>query len=405
MIFKLLYGVGIRLYGAAIVLFSLWNAKAAKWYKGRKGQDIGALEKFSQSIWFHCASVGEFEQARPLIELIRKRTAEKIVLSFFSPSGYEMHRNYSNVDAVFYLPLDTKQSMKRLVSVLNPKVFVLVKYELWVNLLMELNNKKIPLVMVSARFRESHFIFKPWAGIYRQVLKSFEHIFVQDAKSEELLRSFAITRVSVAGDTRFDRVLAVASSSNGPDIGKASKPLIVAGSTWPEDDDLLLKAMLTHRSQFQLVIVPHELHENHIGKLLANKALRVGRYTTGSRLNEDLDVLVFDVVGALSYVYRKAYIAYVGGGFGKGIHNLLEPAVYGLPVVFGPNNKKFIEAQELQNLGVGIEVRKPIEVSNALSSLLSAELHEALSMKAKAYILESAGASEKCSLLIMSLLK
>lgn len=353
-------------------------------------------------LWVHCASVGEFEQARPVIEKHKAMFPDvPVVLTFFSPSGYELRQNYAFADAVFYLPMDTRGNVLRFLDLVKPTKVIFVKYEFWRNYLGELKRRAIPVYLISAIFREDQHFFKSWGGYFRKILANFEHIFVQDANSARLLNDIGVINVTVCGDTRFDRVKEVTGTSTQIETLAAfseNSLCLVAGSTWPADDEILARFIKTQKSilkssaeskqasasnpsqkenlfkpesrlPFKLVIAPHEVDDSHISKIISLfKEFKVVRYSEvkkssveksssirdnqiNTSLIREADVFIIDTIGILSVAYRYGSVAYIGGGFGVGIHNILEAAAYGIPVIFGPKYQKFKEARDLIKLG------------------------------------------------------
>jgi 3-deoxy-D-manno-octulosonic-acid transferase len=400
---NLLYNTAIRLYYLFIFIASFFNEKARLWIEGRKNtisllqQKLNATDK---TIWIHCASLGEFEQGRPLIENLKKDfPGYKILLTFFSPSGYEIRRNYPLADCVCYLPIDTPENVKTFLDAAQPTMAIFVKYEFWHNFINELSHRKIPLFLISAIFRKEQIFFKPYGGFYRKVLRKIEHLFVQDEHSKNLLTSIAITNVTVSGDTRFDRVFNTASTSDYlPAIENFcnGKPTLIAGSSWPEDEKLLAE-VFQQQQDWKLIIAPHETNTSNIErleKLMSFKSsCRFSQLHTGS-LEKNHDVLIIDTIGHLSKIYRYGTIAYIGGGFGKGIHNILEAAAFGLPVIFGPNYNKFREAKELIKAGGGFTIKDLDDLKVVFEKLKSNE-QKAAAETAKNYVLLNIGATEK----------
>ena len=399
---RLLYDICIAIYAALIRLVSPFNKKARLWCDGRKGmvermrQVIG---KESNIVWIHVASLGDFEQGRPLVDYVKERYPEyKILLTFFSPAGYEVRKNYPNADYVFYLPNDTRREVRRFLDVVRPKVVIFVKYEFWLNMLAELRKRKIRTYIASAIFRRNSIFFNPFGGIWREALKTFDTLFVQDDRSKELLAEIGVENVVVAGDTRFDRVSAIAERVEKVDIieqFKGDKRLFVAGSTWGPDEDILLP-LINENPNIKFVIAPHEMEESRIERILREVKGGAVRYTQLSNDFADKQVLVLDTVGLLSRVYGSAEWAYVGGGFGAGIHNTLEAAVYGLPVAFGPKYRKFKEARDLIELGIGCSVTDECELKRWFDELKSDKDYLArISALAKVYVGQHRGATEK----------
>lgn len=352
---KLIYNIGIYFYKIAIFIASFFNKKAFLLHKGQ--QDAfnllcSKIDRNANYVWFHAASLGEFEQGRPVIEKLKLELPEvKIVLTFFSPSGYEVRKNYAGADVISYLPLDTYFNAKRFVTLVNPSKAIFIKYEFWPNYLTVLKDHNIPVYSISAIFRPTQIFFKSYGNWYRNLLSSFSHIFVQDKASNELLSNFQIDNSSIAGDTRFDRVVDLAQNASPiPLIElflKGAQKVIVAGSSWPKDEELLVRFQ-KENPNFKLILVPHEIHEAHLSsieKMLDVRSIRFTRADISTIHNNDC--LIVDTIGLLSSIYRYADVAYIGGGFGVGIHNTLEAAVWKVPVVFGPNFQKFREAREL----------------------------------------------------------
>ncbi len=380
-----IYTFLILCYGLSIRVASLFNKKAALWVKGRKNS-LAQLEKsFSippfnkpgrKLAWFHCASLGEFEQGRPILESFKKQHPDYfILLTFFSPSGYEVRRAYSGADSVLYLPLDIPRNVSRFVSAVKPDIVFWVKYEYWYNFLSYLQQKQIPVILVSALFRAEQHFFKPYGRWARNILRGFTKIFVQNDFSKSLLGSFGITNTEVSGDTRFDRVAAVASKPTDIEIAKAfasDHTVMVAGSTWPADEELIFRFKAISMHTFRLIIAPHEIHPAHIQSLMlkaGGKAVQFSKTNAAEAANAE--ILIIDSIGMLSQLYQYGTIAYIGGGFGVGIHNILEAAAFGLPVFFGPNYQKFMEAKDLIGLKGAFEVRSAEELTLLTNDLLS----------------------------------
>ncbi len=359
-----MYNISIYFYQLGIFIASFFNEKASKLRKGQS-ETFTVLKKKvnvdTSYIWFHAASLGEFEQGRPLIERIKQTNPEcKILLTFFSPSGYEVRKNYPLADIVCYLPVDTFANATRFLNSIKISKAIFIKYEFWPNYLKELQKNNIPVYSISAIFRPQQLFFKPYGFFYRNILKKFTHIFVQDKVSEELLLKYDLKNVTVAGDTRFDRVSELAKHAGKIQIVEKflndASQIIVAGSTWPKDEELLCK-YLNDNPKIKLILVPHDISELHIesiSKLLRNNFVRFSKA-------ENLEIahcncMIVDTIGLLSSIYQYANLAYIGGGFGVGIHNTLEAAVWNVPVVFGPNYRKFREANELITLGGGFSI-------------------------------------------------
>ncbi|MDP4202905.1 MAG: glycosyltransferase N-terminal domain-containing protein [Bacteroidota bacterium] len=373
----LLYNSGIALYQAGIKLAARWNEKAGLLEKGQNSSFSILQEKIipgQKYVWFHASSLGEFEQGRPLIEELKRRSLEKkVVLTFFSPSGYEVRKNYTGADVVVYLPMDTPGNVSRFLDIVKPEKAVFIKYEFWANYLTELQKREIPTYLVSAIFRPQQAFFKWYGGWYRKLLSAFTHLYVQDNSSEELLKTIGVTNVTVAGDTRFDRVAEIAAQAKELPLVEAfakDRRVLVAGSSWPLDEDILFDYFNSHDDLF-LIVAPHVTSESHIEDICRKLKRPFARYTkTDEQHAAQADCLIIDCIGLLSSIYRYGQIAYIGGGFGVGIHNVLEAAVYGVPVIFGPNYHKFREACGLIDAGGGVSVSELQQYVNLMDKLL-----------------------------------
>jgi len=377
---NLLYQFGVYLYRFLAAVLAPFNEKARFFHRGQK-QVFSILEASDLTgeriIWVHCASLGEFEQGRPVIEAIKSKYPScKIVLTFFSPSGYEVRKNYAVADVVCYLPVDTKTNVKRFLDLVNPEMAFFVKYEFWKNYIEELNRRNIPLYLVSAIFRKEQLFFKSGlrAKWYRKVLENVCHFFVQNKQSAELLEKIGLSNYTITGDTRFDRVAEIAAGRKDlPVVAqfKGGAPLLVVGSSWQPDEELLV-GYLDANPAIKLVFAPHEVKEANIKRLMSLLSVPVVRYTKAEGADVDgARVLIVDCVGILSSVYRYADVAYIGGGFGVGIHNTLEAAIYNVPVLFGPNYLRFREAVELVERGLGFSVKTQQEATIVLDELLA----------------------------------
>lgn len=398
---RIIYNIGIGLYYLAALLISPWNQKAKHWIRGRKGWRKDLQDAFGPGdrvVWVHCASLGEFEQGRPVIEALREECPDrKILLTFFSPSGYEKRKEYPLADHVMYLPLDTARNSRLIVDSVPLEMALFIKYEFWIHFLTRLKKKNIPLYLASGIFRADQAFFKWYGSWYRKILSAFTHIFVQDENSRELLAAFGFTNVSVAGDTRFDRVDQLAKSEYSHpamEAFTAKATVIVAGSTWEPDELLLQEAFKRLPSEVKWIIAPHELSESHLGNLRSRFPGSVLFTEAESKLTPDSRVVIVNTIGHLSYLYRYGTLAYIGGGFGKGIHNILEAATYGMPVFFGPNCKKFSEAQELLEQGAAFLVYEAGEMlSTVHQQLENPNLLKTTSETASNYVKERLGAS------------
>lgn len=365
------------LYRFLVSIAAHFNIKARLWTDGRKNifaRLEEAIKPDNKIIWVHCASLGEFEQGRPVIEALRKSMPEhKILLTFFSPSGYEIRKNYQGADYIFYLPADTARNAKRFISIVHPEVAVFIKYEFWLNYLRELKHSGCRTFIVSAIFRRNSVFFKWYGGIFRKALTTFEHIFVQNSASQEMLGELGLKNVTIAGDTRFDRVATIATAAKRIEIVERftnNAPTFVAGSTWEPDEQLIMGLIATH-PELKFIIAPHEMEQQRIDHFIEQSPRKAIRYTqcTPQTDLEHTEVLVIDTIGILSSIYQYASYAYIGGGFGVGIHNTLEAATFGLPIAFGPNYHKFKEACEMIEIGASRSVSTIEQLDQWLSEL------------------------------------
>jgi len=400
----IIYSVGIYLYAGAITLASLFNKKARLLVKGHR-QIFRTLQeqvdKSASYLWFHASSLGEFEQGRPLIERIHNKHPEcRILLTFFSPSGYEVRKDYKGADIVCYIPFDTPLNVRKFLDAVKIEKAFFIKYEFWPNFLRGLNKRKIEIFSISSIFRDNQLFFKWYGKEYAKALTYFKHLFVQDRHSKDLLYSIGITNVSIVGDTRADRVIEVAAASKQfPIIEKFvnGNPTFIAGSSWPADEELFIPYFLPKRD-WKLIIAPHEIHEEHLQQI---ESLLNGRdYIRLSQATIDnikgYDTLIIDCFGMLSSIYRYGHIAYIGGGFGVGIHNVLEAAVFDIPVLFGPNNKRFREAQDLKRLKGGFEIADAYSLRILIDKFISNP--SALKKAGRAagdYVRSSSGTSDR----------
>ncbi|MCD4734772.1 MAG: 3-deoxy-D-manno-octulosonic acid transferase [Bacteroidales bacterium] len=379
---KLLYDIGIGFYKVAIVLFSVFNSKAKKWIRGRK--DIfktiakSGITK-EKIIWFHAASLGEFEQGKPVIEKARKEfPGYKILLTFFSPSGFEIRKDYEMANFVFYLPVDTVRNARKFVSMVNPEFAVFIKYELWLNYIDALYRFNIPLFVISSIFRPEQYYFKWYGKFALKRLRKISNYFVQNEDTKELLARYNVDNVEISGDTRFDRV--VNEIKHGlplPEIEAftTGRPVFLAGSTWEKDESNIFKVLAKYHDKLTFIIAPHEVSDARINELCKRlKKYRFVLYTELDKLDrDDYNILIINTIGILSRAFRYAKIAYVGGGFGKGIHNILEAATFGKPVIFGPNYNKFAEARQLIKKGGAFSYENEKRLSEITGRLLEDE--------------------------------
>lgn len=413
----MIYNIVIYFVLCGIAIASLFNEKVRKMWRGEREafkilkQKVDPNAKY---IWFHAASLGEFEQGRPLMERIRKDYPQyKILLTFYSPSGYEVRKNYEGADIICYMPVDTRLNAIRFLRLVRPVMAFFIKYEFWSNFLHILKHRNIPTYSVSSIFREDQVFFKWYGRSYAGVLKCFTRFFVQNEESKRLLEGIGITAVDVVGDTRFDRVLQIkeaakqlpiceafrtgVASSQSVDVPHHDFKVFVAGSSWPPDENIFIPFFNEHKD-WRLLIAPHVIAEEHL-KLIFSliKGKKVVRYTqTTPEEAAEADVLIIDCFGLLSSMYNYGDVAYIGGGFGVGIHNTLEAAVWNMPVIFGPNNKKFQEAQGLLKSGGGFEINTYEDFSGLMSSLMNDETFmKQAGDKAGAFVAHLAGATDK----------
>ena len=413
----MVYNIVIYFVLWGIAIASLFNEKVRKMWRGEREafkilkQKVDPNAKY---IWFHAASLGEFEQGRPLMERIRKDYPQyKILLTFYSPSGYEVRKNYEGADIICYMPVDTRLNAIRFLRLVRPVMAFFIKYEFWSNFLHILKHRNIPTYSVSSIFREDQVFFKWYGRNYAGVLKCFTRFFVQNEESKRLLEGIGITAVDVVGDTRFDRVLQIkeaakqlpiceafrtgVASSQSADVPHHDFKVFVAGSSWPPDENIFIPFFNEHKD-WRLLIAPHVIAEEHLKLILSLiKGKNVVRYTqTTPEEAAEADVLIIDCFGLLSSMYNYGDVAYIGGGFGVGIHNTLEAAVWNMPVIFGPNNKKFQEAQGLLKSGGGFEINTYEDFSGLMSSLMNDETFlKQAGDKAGAFVAHLAGATDK----------
>lgn len=413
----MIYNIVIYFVLWGIAIASLFNEKVRKMWRGEREafkilkQKVDPNAKY---IWFHAASLGEFEQGRPLMERIRKEYPQyKILLTFYSPSGYEVRKNYEGADIICYMPVDTRLNAIRFLRLVRPVMAFFIKYEFWSNFLHILKHRNIPTYSVSSIFREDQVFFKWYGRSYAGVLKCFTRFFVQNEESKRLLEGIGITAVDVVGDTRFDRVLQIkeaakqlpiceafrtgVASSQSADVPHHDFKVFVAGSSWPPDENIFIPFFNEHKD-WRLLIAPHVIAEEHLKLILSLiKGKKVVRYTqTTPEEAAEADVLIIDCFGLLSSMYNYGDVAYIGGGFGVGIHNTLEAAVWNMPVIFGPNNKKFQEAQGLLKSGGGLEINTYEDFSGLMSSLMNDETFlKQAGDKAGAFVAHLAGATDK----------
>lgn len=399
----MLYNLGIRSLSVLVAIASVFNKKAKQFVRGRKGLIKNVQRTFGTEtkpvIWMHCASLGEFEQGRPVLEVLRKNYPQhKLLLTFFSPSGFEVRKNYNGVDYVYYLPWDTRSNARAFVNAVRPALVIFIKYEFWFHFTDILRTQNIPLISVSSIFRREQIFFKPYGSLYRSVLKNFSWFFVQNERSVSLLKSVGIENCTLAGDTRFDRVFEIVQRREPVPVAdrfKAGQKLMVVGSCWREDLDVLIP--LVNEQRLKFIIAPHEVSSSsvhEIEKALTVRSIRFSQVT--DQHVEDYDVLIIDNVGMLSKLYQYGEFAYVGGAFGKGLHNILEAACYGIPVFFGNRSfGKFQEAVDLINLGGAFEVADYPELRSKYEMLNVPENFMLACEVTRQYVEDNLGATEK----------
>jgi 3-deoxy-D-manno-octulosonic-acid transferase len=439
-LFAFFYTLGIHLSVMLARIVALFHPKTRKWVEGQAiAQPSGKRQRanFHQSLnhsfthslihtptfWFHAASLGEFEQGRPVIEAVRKQYPKaKLVLTFFSPSGYEIRKDYDQVDLVCYLPADTPANVNRFLDAVQPNIALFIKYEFWHNYLHELKKRQIPTLLFSAIFRPNQLFFKWYGGFYRQMLFCFDHVLVQNKTSEELLKSIGYLNVTVAGDTRLDRVAQIAAQAKSyPEIEafKGKTPLLIVGSAWPDDMEVLIPFLNQFTQPLKVIIAPHEINTEQIQKWqseLQGTSLRFTVYSLQWKeqeaknnpldiLHSTLDTLFLDTIGMLSSLYRYADFVYIGGAFGDGLHNILEPAVFGAPIFFGkPHYQKFQEAHDLLQLDGAVSVTNTEELKQGFTEVYENQLvREQRADICREYVLNNAGATEKVMEVIKAL--
>ncbi len=398
----LLYNIGIRLYSMGISIASLFHSKAKLWWSGRKNiwSDIEQWrsQNSGEVIWMHCASLGEFEQGRPVLEALRKKfPSVKLVLTFFSPSGFEVRKNYSGADFICYLPSDTPQNATRFVQTLQPKMVLIVKYEYWANYFFQCKNNHIPLFILSGILRPDQRFFGIFSGFWKDVLRCVTHFFVQNKSTQQLLQSIQLTNCTITGDTRFDRVIEMASQASPIDEIHSfcqNSFCVIAGSSWPAEEKMLQSWLsIQDASNVRLILVPHEISENHI-QSIQHLYPNAVRWTQREQVNTHTNVLIVDAIGMLSSIYRYGHVAIIGGGFGKGIHNTLEAAVWKIPVLFGPNYHKFDEAIALIEQNGGYHFDNEKQLHDRLNQFKNQpQYRETCGNNAYSFVMSSKGAT------------
>ena len=403
---KLIYNIGVYIADFHLKIIAIFSHKLKLGVDGR-AQTFNILEtsisKNDKTFWFHCASLGEYEQGLPVFKVLRdKYPLHKIVLTFFSPSGYEIRKNTDVADIVVYLPMDTKVNAKRFLNIVHPELTIFVKYDIWPNYLIELKKRNLRAILISALFRNNQSYFKPLGSMMRNALSAFEHIFVQNEDSKKLLKSINFNNVTVAGDTRFDRVSNQLKTDNKLTFieeFKQDKQCIVVGSSWPEDEELLVNYINSNSSKnIKYIIAPHNIKQNQIQNLTSKLNVKTVLFTEKEGQNlSDYSVFIIDTIGILSKIYSYADIAYVGGAMGTtGLHNILEPAVFGVPIIIGKNHSKFPEAQQMIDFGGLKSIKNQDELNSELTSIIeSASKRTQMGSLNKAFIDLNKGAIQK----------
>jgi len=405
----LFYNIVIKLYFFSVWFASFFNKKAKLWISGRKER---AFIRYPESIWFHFASLGEFEQGRPVLEQFRTLyPQDKIVITFFSPSGYEVRKSTPLADVVYYLPLDTSQNARKFIDAIQPKFAIFTKYEYWYHFFNEMYLRHIPVYIISGIFRPGQIYFKWYGSLQRKILGFVSYFFVQDERSKQLLKEIGISNVAISGDTRFDRVWANAQHPKQiPDINefKDGHKIFIAGSTWPQDEKLIT-ALVSLYPNWKFIFAPHEISDEKINKLIGllpvNSTIKYSQFISHHSPHTTHQTLIIDNIGMLSSLYQYGNIAFIGGGFGAGIHNTLEAAAFGLPVIFGPNYLKFKEAHELVALKAGFSVSNETQLKGIVNTLIpDEEFYSSTRKKIQVYVKEHTGATNVIVKYITSLL-
>lgn len=402
---KLIYDISIYVLNALLTLASLFDPRAGNLINGRKGWYVKLKEATGKigthMIWFHCASLGEFEQGRPVIERIKQLHPDrKIMITFFSPSGYEIRKNYEPADTVLYLPSDTPGNARKFIESAKPAMAVFIKYEFWYNFISSCKENHIPLISISSVFRTGQIFFKPWGNLFRNMLNNFEIFFVQDDRSRELLEQIGIKKAMVSGDTRFDRVHDICSHPKDIDLAARfsnGSPVMVLGSTWPSDMKIFFGMLNDTSLNLKFIIASHNISEPHLREIESPLQVPFARFSSGY-ISENTRILIIDNVGMLYSLYRYGKIAYVGGAFKGGLHNILEPAAYGIPVLFGnhPSNARFRETAGLTAAGGGFPVSDTSELRKIIGKLISErEFYENAARASAEYIISNTGATDK----------
>lgn len=401
---KFLYNLSVNAYGISVRLVSPFNQKAAAWVAGRKDwkskltDAIRTLNPDKPVVWFHASSLGEFEQGRPVMEALKRDNEINLILTFFSPSGYEVMKKWLTADLIFYLPLDSKKNATDFIGLIKPDVAVFVKYEFWYHYLKQLDNQKITTYIISARFYANQIFFKRWAKWYRKVLFLIDKIYVQDNSSLNLLEGIGYKPVELSGDTRYDRVNELSKHSDQfPEIEDFvnNEKLFVAGSSWPLDEEIITRYINENPDKYKYLIAPHDIGESHLKKI--EKLLNVSsqRYSTYNK-EEASRVLILDTIGMLSRIYKYATVAYIGGAFKEGLHNILEPAAYGVPVITGPNHDGFPEGPALEKAGGLVRIKNDKEFESLMNQwAIDEEIRNNAASAARLFVQDQTGATQK----------
>lgn len=394
-----LYTLGIWIYTITIKAASLFSKKAKAWVQGRSSQATSWLNLSIDKppIWFHCSSLGEFEQARPIIELLKTNTQEKILLTFFSPSGYLPTQDYTMADWIYYLPADLPKNTQNWINKFSPKLLILTKYDFWYNYIHACHKQQIPIILISAVFRSNQYLFKPYGRAFRLQLQKFKKIFTQNEATLALLQRYEFSNLQTAGDTRIDRVHQIAKNADPlPKIKDfcAKKRTVILGSSWYEEEDILISWMNQFNiKELKFILVPHDVSRKKIDELKAKITVPYSLWSDGS-LNVDHQVLIIDTIGLLNKIYQYGWLAFIGGGFRKNIHNILEPMAHQLPVIIGPNFKNFPEAVEMVKSGGAFVIHDHIEFEKIINQLSDQTLYNKSTEVISSYIQENRGASD-----------
>jgi len=401
---KYLYNLSVNAYGIAVKLASPFNQKAAAWVAGRKNwkiklaDEVKKLKPDKPVVWFHASSLGDFEQGRPVMEALKKEHDINLVLTFFSPSGYEVMKKWLTADLIFYLPLDSKKNATEFIDLIKPNMAVFVKYEFWYHYLKQLNNRKITTFVISARFYADQIFFKSWAKLYRNVLFLIDKIYVQDKTSENLLEGIGYKAVELSGDTRYDRVNELSQHSDQfleiEDFANNEK-LFVAGSSWPLDEEIINGYINENPNKYKYLIAPHDIGESHLKKIEKQLNVPFQKYSTYNKENA-FRVLILDTIGMLSRVYKYATVSYIGGAFKEGLHNILEPAAFGVPVITGPDHDGFPEGPAMEKIGGLVRIKNDKEFEILMNQWADNEdVRKKAASVARLFIQEQTGATQK----------